>query len=272
MSLSSRFKNLKQILVRRWSSEDVPGAVPRFQIDLLARDIVVFGLIPISAVIFYKLIEVSLTSRARPRERLRTLGIAERQEISTSQIIDFRNNSPNGHRLNFPKRSPGTVVRVRLLNVVETLSSAPVHAQIVDRALGQELLGGTLLGNATAEENIGRIKIDFSFVRHPRRLDTALPISARAVSLDGTYGVVATRKEGFFSRVATHPSSVNTNDLDSSMLSQDLKTLVARSLASGILQEFTATTSREQSKAQLFTLQPMTEFYVELTDFFPSQR
>ena len=88
------------------------------------------------------------------------------------------------------------------MNVVETFSNAPVHAQIIDNGLGREFLGGTLIGDAVSETGSGRVNINFKFVRHPRRLDLAVPVSARAMSLDGTFGINGTKKEGFFARAA----------------------------------------------------------------------
>ena len=265
----SNFARFKEKLLRRWSEEDFPGATPRFQLGLLAKDIVIFGILPIASIILYKMVETTVTAPQRPRDRPRSISKYEGGEKPSSQIIDFRKPGSGGGKLGFSKRNPGTLVRVRLMNVVETYSNAPVHAQIVDGALGGEFLGGTLIGSATPEASAGRIKIDFKFVRHPKRLDVAVPISARAISLDGTFGLEATKKEGFFARSAIRSAATNKNAVDTSAKDGDFKTLIARAVAAGIMQEFESDASVAHNNGQLLTLQPLTEFYVELMDFFP---
>lgn len=262
---------MKERLFARWSEEDYPGGAPRFQLSLLAKDVVVFGLIPITAIIIFKIIETGLNAPSRPPERKRVESNFDRPE-KHSQIIRFGSKGSGGKGIStFSKRAPGTLVKVRLMNVLETLSNAPVHAQVVDHGLGKEFTGGTLIGDAVGEPGTGRVNISFRFVRHPRRLDLAVPISARAMSLDGTFGINASKKEGFFARAAIRSASNNPNSIDAGSENQDLKTLVARALAAGMMQEFQSEASVAHNKAQVLTVKPMTEFFVELTDYFPGQ-
>ena len=272
MKNQSAFQRQKEKLLRRWSEEDYPGGTPRFQLSLLAKDIVIFCVIPVSAIICFKAIEASVSTSKRTSDRRRADPSMQRME-KHSQVINFQAASGGGGgKFAFAKRAPGTLVRVRLLNVVEAFSTTPVHAQVVDSSLGSEFLGGTLIGDATPESAVGRIKIDFRFVRHPRRLDLAVPIAARAMSLDGAFGVAATKKEGFVARAAIRPASGHANSLDTGADKQDFKTLVARAVAAGMLQEFESDASVAHNRAQVLTLKPLMEFYVELTDYFPGQK
>jgi hypothetical protein len=158
------------------------------------------------------------------------------------------------------------------MNVVETFGNAPVHAQIMDAGLGRQFMGATIIGDASPENNSGRISMNFKFVRHPSQIEVAVPISARALSLDGTFGVSGMKKEGFFARATIRSAANNPNIIDGGADNGDFKTLVARTLAAGLMQEFQSEASTAHNQAQVLTLQPMSEFFVELTDFFPGQK
>lgn len=270
MKSVNSFARQKERILSRWSEEDYPGGTPRFQLSLLAKDLMVFGLMPISAIVLFKIIEAGLSAPVRPPTRPRADAGRDRPE-KHSQIIDFANRSGGGSVFGFSKRAPGTLVKVRLMNVVETLSNAPVHAQVVDYGLGKAFVGGTLIGEAIGEPSSGRVNISFRFVRHPKRLDLAVPISARAMSLDGTFGIAAIKKEGFFARAAIRSASTNPNTVDTGTDKEDMRTLVARALAAGMMQEFQSEATVAHKNAQVLTVKPMTEFFVELTDYFPGQ-
>lgn len=261
----------KERLLAHWSEEDYPGGIPRFQLRLLAKDIIVFGLIPLASIVIFKIFETGLSAPSRHPVKHRTEMNLDRVE-KRSQIINFNRGRGGYGGSSFSKRAPGTLVKVRLMNAVETLAYAPVHAQIIDYGLGKEFIGGTLIGDATAESSSGRVNITFRFVRHPQRLDIAVPISARSMSLDGTFGVNAVKKEGFFARAAIRTASSNPNTVDAGADKQDLKTLIARALAAGMMQEFQSEASVAHNNAQILTLKPMTEFFVELSDYFPGQK
>lgn len=274
MKSSQAFQKQKEKIFKRWFEEDYPGGTPRFQLSLLAKDVAVFFLIPICAIIFFKVVENSLNAPSKPNERRRVDSNNDRIERH-SQIIHFNtqgSTSSGKSGFNFPKKSPGTLVKVRLMNVVETFSNAPVHAQVMDSGLGNEFIGATIIGDATSETGTGRITMNFKFVRHPRKVDIAVPISARALSLDGTYGINGTKKEGMFARAAIRSAANNPNTVDAGADSGDFKTLVARAVAAGLMQELQSDASVAHNRAQVLTLNPMTEFFVELTDFFPGQR
>jgi hypothetical protein len=263
-------KRLKQSLLTRWSAEDYPGAEPRFQLGLLGKDIAVFLLLPCLAVTAFKLCESASTQPRRPPIPQQIARSSDRIEDSKSQIIDFRSHSSSSAIGGAAKRSPGTLVRVKLLNVVETFSNAPVHAQIVDSGLGSNLMGGTLIGDATSDSTYERISISFRYARDPNREAVALPISARALSLDGTLGIEAQKKEGFFTRSAigsagSATQGIQTNGGDSSNLRQ----VLFKALTAGLVQEFGSSAQVERNRSQVLTLSPGQEFFAELTDFFP---
>lgn len=274
MKSSQTFQKQKERLFKRWIEEDYPGGTPRFQLSLLAKDVAVFFLIPICAIVFFKVVENSLSTPSRQPERRRPDTNNDRVE-KHSQIIHFvpQGGSSGGKSAyNFSKKSPGTLIKVRLMNVVETFSNAPVHVQVMDAGLGNEFIGATIIGDASPENGTGRITMNFKFVRHARKTDLAVPISARALSLDGTYGVNGTKKEGMFARAAIRSTANNPNSVDAGSDNGDFKTLVARAVAAGLMQELQSDASVAHNRAQILTLNPMTEFFVELTDFFPGQR
>jgi hypothetical protein len=160
-------------------------------------------------------------------------------------------------------------VRVRLLNVVETYSTAPVHAQITDGSLGSALKGGTLIGDATPDANFDRIAIAFRFARDPNREGVAVSINARALSLDGTLGLEAGKKEGFVARSAIGSAALGSQGLQKSDSSGDFRELLLKTLTAGLFQEMGSSTQVARNRSQVLTLPPQTEFYAELTDFFP---
>jgi hypothetical protein len=271
MKTPNSFQKQRDRMIRRWSEEDYPGGTPRFQLGLMAKDIFVFCLIPLGSVIFFKIVESSLLTPTLPI-RTKKADVRPEQYEKRSQIIHFQKASSGQAKSLFSKRAPGTLVRVRLMNVVETYSTASVHAQVIDSGLGREFMGGTLLGDASPDNDTGRIQMTFKFVRPVKRLDLAVPISARAMSLDGTIGVNATKKEGLFARAVIRSASSNTIGIDGAADSQDFKMLVARAVAAGVMQEFQSGAATAHNKAQVLALKPMTEFLVELTDFFPGQK
>jgi|GEM_PF-1206609 len=267
---------MKRNLMSRWSSEDYPGAEPRFQVALFAKDVATFLLLPIAAVVLYKMVDATGSGPRRSSQyQQRTQDFAN-SESAKSQIIEFGSPSKGGGGAGgtyegFGKRSPGSLVRLRLLNVVETHSTAPVHAQIVDRGLGDRLLGGTLIGDAVPDPNFERINITFKYVRDPNRSGVAVQVSARALALDGTLGLEARKKEGFITRSVYSSAQSSSQDMGGKSGSADLKDILFRALTAGLVQEFGTEAQVQKNRSQVLTLPPSTEFFAELTDFFPGQ-
>ena len=260
-----KFNHFKVKALARWMQSDLPGGEPVFQIPLLLKDVAVFVFLPLLAIIMSKACEKGSIQSPKERKTVTrqqdTGGISE----SKSQIINFSGN-PKGSGF---KRTPGTLVRLKLLNAVETYNSAPVHAQIVDYGLGRELIGGSIIGDAT-DSSYGRINVIFHYVRDPNSPARGVAITARALSLDGTLGLPAQKKEGFFTRSTLASSETATQDAQGRAGATDFKQILFRALTAGLLQEFGNEAQVERNKANVLTLSPGVEFFAELTDAFPS--
>lgn len=265
---NSPINKIKKGLIARWQGEDYPGAKPRFQIKLFAQDCFIFLCIPIVAILVFKSCESAFSNEKRPNRIQQRTANPSDGTGNRSQILEFGAKA-GGLGLGVAKRSPGTLIKVRLLNVIETYSNAPVHAQVMDEGLGKNLIGSTLIGDAVSDSNFDRINITFRHLRDLRRESVAIPISARALSLNGTLGLVAQKKEEFFARSALNSSSKLPQDAEEKAESSDLKHVIARALTSGLLQEFASESQIAQNRARVLTLKPLTEFFVELTDYFP---
>ena len=275
MSNIQQPSRVKTFFSKRWSGEDYPGAEPRFQVQLLAKDFAIYILLPVLSIIFFKSCENAWTSpkKSTSRERTnRTDSMTDDHGGRRSQIIDFIKSSSGNTIGGITKTAAGALVRVRLLNVVETYANAPVHVQIVNAGLGRALIGSTIVGDAVSDPTFNRININFSFVRDTKRSGFSIPISARALSLNGTLGLDAQKKEGFFARAALNSSGSAPQDAQGNGESKDLRQLLLKALAGGVLQEFNSEAQVEKSRAQVLSLKPNTEFYVELTEAFPGSR
>ncbi|MBL7716632.1 MAG: hypothetical protein JNL01_14300 [Bdellovibrionales bacterium] len=269
---NSPMNRIKRNLKERWSSEDYPGAEPRFQIILFIKDVAVFVMLPLIVSLAAKSFSgVNPAGRKPQTTARRDLYMGDHNK---SQIIDFESGTRAvGREISAQygvlRKSPGSLVRIKLMNVVETYSTAPVHAQIVDRGLGNSLMGGVLIGDANPDPAFERINISFRFARDPKRDNVAIPITARALSLDGTLGLIAAKKEGFFARSAYGSANGMAQNASGGGSNVDLKEVLFRALTSGLVQEFGKTSQVEQNRSQVLTLQPSNEFFAELTDFFP---
>jgi len=271
---NSGINRVKRGMLARWSAEDYPGAMPRFHWQLLSQDIGVFILLPIVAIIIYRSMDGSHKNTSRPNPVKNQIQKDQlHSDSGKSQIIDFggKKKGTGIGIAGITKRAPGTLVRVKLQNVVETYSTAPVHAQIVDLGLGQALMGGSLIGDATPDSTYERINVTFRFARDASHEGIALGVSARALGLDGTLGLVANKKEGFVTRSAIGSAATSSQGLNGGGTSPDLKDILFRALTTGLFQEVGSTTQVMQNRAQVLTLEPATEFFAELTDFFPGK-
>ena len=262
---------MKRGLKERWSQEDYPGAEPRFQMVLFAKDLAVFVLLPLIVFLAAKSFDgKGAASKRAPQVTRLSVTIGDQGK---SQIIDFEPRTRAigqevSNQYGVLRKAPGSLVKIKLMNVVETYSTAPVHAQIIDRGLGNSLVGGFLIGDANPDPAFERINITFRFARDPKRDNVAIPIAARALGLDGTLGLVAAKKEGFFARSA-YGSANNISQSGQGGSNVDLKEVLFRALLGGMMQEAGNTARVEQNRAQVLTLQPNSEFFAELTDFFP---
>ena len=267
---NSNVNRIKKGIFARWLGEDYPGAEPRFFWQYLARDIGIFVMLPILAIVVYRAITGPSTNKNHQTPPKNQTQQHQNRGDGKSQIIDFAgpHRGGPGSIAGVPKRSPGTLVKLKLQNVVETYSTAPVHAQIVDTGLGNGLMGGSLIGDATPDSTYNRITINFRFVRDPSREGVAYTIAARALSLDGTLGIIATKKEGFVTRSVLGSAAGSTQNIQTGS-SGDFKDILLKALTSGLFQEFNTASTVEQNRAQVLSLQPGTDFFAELTDYFP---
>ena len=262
---------LQKFIKGRWYSEDFPGGTPHFQLSLLLKDFAVFVLIPTFAIISFKSCENAFSSDKK--KKTKNEDGRQQQERSTqhSQIVEFESKG-RGNGVGVSVRAPGTLVKVHLLNSVEVYSNAPVFAQVVDEGLGHKILGATLIGDATSDPNFERINISFRLLRIPRNHSTAFAIAARALSLDGTLGLNATKKEGYFARSAISAAGIASSDDSGHSDSSTLKDIIVKALGSSLKQELNSDQQIARNRSQVLTLKPATEFFVELTDYFPAKK
>lgn len=271
MKNPNSFSNrMKRYLLTRWSDRDTPASEPRFQINLLIKDIAVFLILPLSTAILFKILSDGIDEKPNKKKARVEAPKDFKPDHAKSQIIEFTKGSV-GQKGFGNRKAPGTLVKVRLLNTVETYGNAPVHAQVIDSGLGQEWIGGTLIGDATSDQGYDRINISFRFVKSAFQAGVAQTIKARALSLNGTLGVNAEKKEGFFARSALSAANPAAQSAEKETDGLDVKHFLAKALANGLLQEFGSSAGNERAKSQVYVLNSGDVFFVELTDFFPSE-
>lgn len=267
---NSSFNRMKRYFIVRWSDRDTPASEPRFQINLLIKDIAIFVFLPLGTALLFQIFDGELENNPSKRKvRTEVSSEVTRDQIK-SQIIDFTKTG-SGPKKFINRQAPGTLVKVKLLNTVETYGNAPVHAQVIDGGLGQEWIGGTLIGDATSNQSYDRVNITFRFVKSSFQAGLAQTIKARALSLSGTLGVNAEKKEGFFARSALNSANSADQSVEKEADSLDVKHFLAKALANGLLQEFGNSASNERAKSQVYILKSGDVFFAELTDFFPGE-
>ena len=265
---NSPIAKIRQALKKRWSGEDYPGGESRFQVVLFAKDLATFVVLPIISILLFKACETASSAERPARVVRKNSSESGKYESAKSQIIFFKKSGEVFGAVG-ARRSPGTLIRVRLLNRVDTSSTAPVHVQIVDNALGTTLLGGTLVGDAIPDKSFEKVAISFRAARYPNSPSRAASISARALALDGTFGIIAQKREGFVTRSTLNAAGDANQKAQTQLDSLDLKQILFKALATGLTQEFSAGNEVEKNRASVLMLQPPLEFFAELTDFFP---
>lgn len=263
---NSPFNRLKKFLLSRWSASDIGVTEEQFQPSLLFKDLFIFVGLPLASVILFKMVELS---SATPKKVNRSNSSSSKDnsfklDASRSQIVDFRKSSSGGK--NYGSKMTGTLVKVKLLNVVETYGAAPVHVRVMDISLGTEWLGGTLIGEGSSDSSINKINISFHLAKNKDQTKS-YQMQARALSLNGTLGVEAEKKEGFFAR-SLIGSSQSIGSVDGGS-DNDVKSMLIRALANGLMQEASTSSAVAQNKAQVLRLKAGEVFFVELTDNFP---
>lgn len=195
--------------------------------------------------------------------------IAQNPEQEGSLVIHFKDGmGSKGSRGSVLRASNGTLVRVRLLNSLETFDTVPAFVQVVDYALGQAFYGWTLVGDATGDGNVNRVKIGFHMARSPRG-NSSLELSGQALSLDGTLGVKAEKVEGMASRALIGAGKAAGGGIASSVKgSGDLSSLLLRALLTGLETEITSDMGAAYNSSAALRLKPGEEFFVQLTENF----
>lgn len=291
----SPFKKLTQGLGARWKIERVPGSAPSFAPKAFARDLGVatlFIALGCVGVLFLYGVGVIGSKQAKTQQKAESKGntyiSARDEEARPSSIIEFEGAAidpasirelmdQDRHPAPKPKAyqfSPGTLVRVRLLNQVETFGSVPVFAQVVDYALGRSRYGYTVIGEASGRADSGRIEMNFSIVRDPRRASVSASIAAAALSPNGTLGITGHPKEGLPERAwlgAAGAGLGKAKSLAADSGDKKLGSLLLQALVEGLSSELGAEVNAAHTQAAVLTLDPGTEFLIQLTDFFPKQ-
>lgn len=266
---NSFLNRTKRFLLSRWSERDTPTSEPRFQVTLFGQDVFVFIALPILSIFIYKYVENLFTHPKKPIRKDIQQNQVVNYEMSKSQILDFQSKNSK-LTASLAKRATGTLVKLRLLNEVETYGSAPVHAQIIDSSLGVEWVGATLIGEAQSDTNFDRINISFNRAKKSSEVGASILIKARALSLNGTLGLEANKKEGYFARSAISSAQAGSQEMNSGAESSDLKHILARALANGLIQEFGNSGQVEKNKSQVLVLKAGEIFFAELIDDFPA--
>lgn len=265
---NSPLNRLKAGLKARWFGPDFPGGEPRLQLAPLAKDVGLFILFPAVCVLVANAGDDG--PQARKKASVHRQALKREERNSQPQILNFDRSQVGLRAGGTRRRAPGTLVRVRLMNVAETLSETPIHVQILDYSLGREYYGGTLLGDGTGETNFSRMNILFRFAKRSGDDSNAAPISARALSLDGTLGLDASKKEGMFARGALGGAAAAGGTFGKGGGGQNLQTVLLQMLTQGLSQELTSEAGVARNNASVLTLEPGREFFAELKDFFPS--
>lgn len=283
---NSPANRMKRWIKGLWWAPNLPGGEPNFQPMRMLRDLCILAAIGGTPLFFAKVMEgasqpTKSSSSARSNQKKDGAG-NEGPSVTGSQIIDFEGRRAFGSTTTkgfVPGASPrgtGTLVRIRLQNTVETYSAAPVHAQIVDSSLGAALYGSVLLGEASADSNFNRIYIQFSTIRPRNSVSDAYSINAVAMSLNGTLGLEATKKEGLLARGTLATSGGIVSGLGSKGGSGgsglSLQDLLVKALVTGLQQEAGNDLSVEQARSQVLVLDPGIEFFAELKSKFPDPR
>jgi hypothetical protein len=266
---NSASKRLFARLRDRWSASDMPGLEPRFQVFSFLKDVFVFVAIPGMAVLIAKGGEdTGARSKGKARiEKRKPLDVKDQG----SQLISFQGRTKGSNGYLPGQKGPGNLVRVRLLNRLEALSGMPVHAQIVDIGLGSPFIGGIMIGEGSGDQSFNRINIAFSFVRRAGGAGVGAPISAKAISLDGTLGLIASPKDGLLERGMSAGAANGVSGLGGSGGDLGLKSLLLQVLTAGLSQEVGKDIGVERNRGQALSLDPGVEFFAELTDFFPKE-
>lgn len=181
------------------------------------------------------------------------------------QVISFKLKSASTNMNSKILRSKGSLIRVRLLNAIETHESVPVFSQIIDYGLGTHMYGKTLIGDARGDGNIARVKISFHTLRVGEY--SAKDLTGQALSLDGTLGLPAKKKEGLLERSVVGATRAGvSNSVEQDKLGESVQGFLLGALLRGIQTELRSDIESEYNNSTVLTLEPGVEFFVQLTE------
>lgn len=262
-------KSLASDLKAMFSSPQTPAS-PKPSLDS-RRIWIAISFVAVSAlcgVLFGMLSNGASSNEVVAEQGASTASQIEDSKESGSLVIDFNSNRPVSDSSSVLRASSGTLVKVRLLNVLETFDTVPVFAQVSDYSLGESFYGWTLIGTASGDGNVERIKMTFQSARS-RNGKKNLEFSGQALSLNGTLGVRADKVEGFVGRVATGASKLGSSSIANSFKGEDgLSSLLIRALVSGLENEISSDLGAAYNRGAALKLNPGYEFYVQLNEDF----
>ena len=259
----------KAYFKNRWFVRDTPESEPRFKSNLLARDFGVFLAIPIMTLVFWKMCENAIGASERTKVKKRRVMKQKFSNEIIPQIISFTSENNKKFVDGIKIKSIGTLVRIKLLNRVEVYGSSPVHAQIVGIGLGKALRGSRLIGEAVADETYNRITINFNILRTSRGERKSYRISARALSLNGTFGLEAQRGKNLITRAALRTKFKMDNENDES---KNLIQMIISAIFDPLSKELNKDIQEKRRLANVLMLSPPKQFFAELLEQFPNDK
>ncbi len=163
----NRFKSFSEDLKGMFSTPQGPASIkPSTNPRRVWIAVLFLGLTLIAGVLFGILAGKS-TSTDKIEENEDQIQGEANTSTSGPLVIQFSGllNSHSGTKGN--NSAQGTIIRSKLLNQIETFDSVPVFAQISDYSLGQKYYGWTLIGDASSDSNVNRIKMNFRAIKSP---------------------------------------------------------------------------------------------------------
>ncbi len=264
----NRFKSFSEDLKGMFSTPQGPASLkPSTNPRRVWIAVLFFALTLIAGLLFGIL--AGRTSGSNSNSSASSNGSQHEERIGESGHLVIQFSSSNGQSVKKGiQASEGTLVRVRLLNQLETFDTVPAFAQITDYGLGHRYFGWTLVGDASSDANVERIKISFQSIKSPSN-QSALSFKGNALSLDGTLGVRAKKIEGLAARSLIAGSRAGASGMGNSIRqSGDLSSLLLRALVQGLESEISSDLGAAYNRASALELKPGAEFFVQLTESF----
>jgi hypothetical protein len=265
-------KTLKEMVSTPLTATSIKPSVDRRKIFVVVVSVVVVT--AVAAIVTWLVVKGVIDEKLKPEEEE---FVASRHESTEdgALVIHFNEKAAaiSGTKIASKatgvRASTGTLIKVKLLNSLETYDTVPVFAQIVDHSLGSRFYGWTVIGDASSDSNVDRIKMSFSLARSPKG-NSSLGIKAQAISLDGTLGVRASKLDGVVNRSLLDAGAGAASGMSGTLngASNDLSTILLRALLTGLQSEVSSDLGAAYNRAVAFSLKPGHEFFLQLTENF----